>query len=675
MANVDTDKFNEELDDLVKRLGLFGAAADKLKAELKTQYDQQQKQNKLNKETLSLDEVMSKLRKEEIDREQKRKEVANNLTNVMRQNWSSMLSMTQSVHGINDSFTRLTPVVDIMSNTIKSVVEAIGTMASGASAFGFSFGRLPEGIAKMLGSGVGLLSDIVKAQLQNMQRVSNAYLDVVKAGATFGTGVEGMAKMAHSAGVDMQTLGSILKSNAENIAALGDGLSVGSAAATKFARNMGETNPKLEAMYGGLEGLTGAIVDFKAEYMRSGFSKAQIDKLSEKTIGDYLRTQKELTELTGQSVDAQKKEAAARAQVLAFQQKLADIGPEAAANINASLNMIGSSLGAPIQKVVMEMFNTNGKVMNEENQKTYSIFRGQIDALYANLTESQGKSAEENVKAQAAIIQQLTPEMRETMLKNPFMRSLAEVSQAGAGGDYAKSVTEMGSQMLIASGKVAGYNKTLDAITETRGKTDEATLQLINQFHQTLGANIEKDKIAIASFAQTNEVLKLLNDANMKLIKATGGVVEAMSGLVNGDMKALRAGIATLLDQMGMTDAAAKLRDETPTPNNEPSGGLETSPHGVGAASGGMLSGPASGYNARLHGTELVVPMNNIGGIGQKLSELPPAIQQIAEAAGGGRIDPAILGELQQQTSLARQMVDKMRDMADSQERIAINSY
>jgi hypothetical protein len=283
-------------------------------------------------------------------------------------------SMVNSVYASDQSFTALSPVVSMIGNVAKGVTEAMGKMLSGVSILGNSTGRISEGVAQLVGVGIDLVTSAVQQQLENSQKIVNSYQNISKTGVTFGGNLERMASSAAKGGMSIDTYSKFITKNVESLNALGGSVGQGAELVTKFGKGIIGSDKKLLAMYGSYDEVNGAIADYMAMQARYGVNTVKTDKDLQAGAKEYLYNMKELSDLTGKSADALKKEEEERAKSAAYQLAMQTKSVDEQANLQRAFAMAGMQGGKDAQDYLQELIATNGHVASEAGLKFASQF-------------------------------------------------------------------------------------------------------------------------------------------------------------------------------------------------------------------------------------------------------------------------------------------------------------
>lgn len=314
-----------------------------------------------------------------------------NLGGITQRAVLGLTTLEAGLYQTKGAFTTLTPVVNTFAETTKGTIEALGEMASGISFVGFSLGNIPKGLAKAVSLFVDAVAKSVTFQLETAQKMADQFMDVSKAGATFGGSIDRMRLAANEAGLDVTTYTKIIKSNSEALVRMGAGQEQGAIAIGKTARNIVNFDRKLFALYGNFDNLTETIADYASLQSRLGINAVANQTELERGAKAYLLQQRELSVLTGKRNEDLKKEAEARRQVTAWQMALRKMTPEMKLAAESMASVAKTVGGEEYEKYVMEFVATQGGTLSGMSDMAYQLeagaseLTGIIPHLYANL--------------------------------------------------------------------------------------------------------------------------------------------------------------------------------------------------------------------------------------------------------------------------------------------------
>ena len=132
-------------------------------------------------------------------------------------------NLTAGIYGADKAFTSVIPTVDAVSSVLSKVITGIGQLTSGVTVLGFSLGNASAGMANFANTGLEVVTNILKFQLETSQKVANGFIESVKAGAMFGGSITRLGQSAASLFVPLQTLVKVITANDESLSKLGLG--------------------------------------------------------------------------------------------------------------------------------------------------------------------------------------------------------------------------------------------------------------------------------------------------------------------------------------------------------------------------------------------------------------------------------------------------------------------
>lgn len=405
-----------------------------------------------NKQTKEYNEQV----KESIRQERARERAWDATKNTASKVVDSFFSVTQSVYTSTEAFSAISPVIQAMTDVSKGLIEAIGMAASGVSVFGFSFGKLPEAMAKGLTVGLDLINATVQQQIKSTQMLVNNLNALSGAGATFGGSLTKLQKAAVDGGISVETYTKIVTKNAEDLARLGGSVELGARQVTRLSNTIATNNKQLLTMYGSFENLNQGVADFMAMQTSFGATNIRNNKDLEKSAKEYLYQQKALSELTGQSVDAMKKREQERQTVLAYQNAEAMMTANELQNSRTELELARKQGGEKLERAVMEEIiarKTGVRVYSEDTMLLQATHRD-LWNTHSNIVGALDQSADSFVKYATANIKS-SADAVEANNRNAQMTTLSALRLTGhldgASAKFADVSTSVGSASLRAN--------------------------------------------------------------------------------------------------------------------------------------------------------------------------------------------------------------------------------
>jgi hypothetical protein len=508
------------------------------------------------------------------------------------------------------------------SAKVKAGLLAVGM---GLDFLGNATSKTAESMAKLARFGVEILSAEVEKTVKAFETMSAS-------GAIFADGMQGMRDASAGAGLTVDQFSRVVQANSRALGDSGVGVAEGAAAMGRvgkiFDQNGGKVRTELRNLGYGLEEQAALTAQTMANMRRSAGGKSTDAAVAEQTqkYAENLRT---IAQITGEDAAAKVKQAAEQNQILAFQQYLAGKTPEQRAQIDAAM----ATMTDQEKKNLRDRAVFNGQVINQEgaiyeSMNAAAAAKGQ--AVFAQLERN-----ELTAKTSADLNAQYGEAIRDAFLAQ---REFG-VAAMSAGGQLA----DVGKGMLDAINQANKYTTdavgaTAEALAKVKNTTDPLTtnMQAAADAAQALKLAMQalmdvpiKD-FATVSRAMLESVQTMLVDLNLakpgaagsgqsaaeqqswwakngrQTIESTMGIIGmvgggALGGLAGGGVGSVVTGAA---GAYGGEKAGEYIGSWIANML-----GLKPGP---GKATGGIATGPDSGYLEKLHGTEAVIP--TVGG-------------------------------------------------------------
>lgn len=669
------DKFNESLENMVGDLNNASGATNELVQAL-------MKLNKQAKEEQQAKEAEAKILRSLEERQKAVSDGLSGFGSAVVGTVASMGNISSSVYGADKAFTSVIPTVDAVSKVASKVVESLGLLGSGFSAFGFSFGRASEGMAKAAVTGIEAASGIIKFQLETAQKVADTFVDVAKTGATFGGSIGEFANAAAEVGIPMQTFGKIITSNIESINKLGLGMRGGALAVGDLTEDIAQNENKLLAMYGSFDALGAGVSDYLALQAQLGVDVRNNTKAQISGAKEYLMRQKELADITGKNADALKKEEQERRTHLDYQLKAGRLGVEAQANLQESMAVSGKIFGPAATKYAEEFFATGGKVVTAESI-AYAATNQEAALAIENMVSGINQSREafrqgtgDYLKANAGILEGAAKQNE----------SLAEINRA-ANNPYLKGMAETSASIIENMTLIRNYTAMAAKLEQDRNKDAGAESDAVAAAtRKMMAGQLEIDKQVRSNMSEMTTLVGMLQDLQMRLIKSQGSAIDLFNDLFSGTVKATDA-LGKFTDKLLGTLGVVTEQRAAPAPasNLQPGQG-----RGPGLAA--LTGPPATPVNP-----EVTLPQTSA----DVAPNRSPMSQYNKRADGGLAYGPTLTGEdgpeahiplkggnipmnidfssviqvMREQNMLTQELIGQVRDSKDVQERILNASY
>jgi len=518
----------------------------------------------------------------------------------------------------------LTSVGQAASKTASTMTGSYGTALKVA-------GGLAQGAGIALGifgKGAEALSKVMPVLTNELNMVYGAFGKINAVGATFAGGITEMQSAAKDVNLTLPEFADVLQSSAEQLTASGGGI-------IQAAKQMGQVGMVMRqtGIAQGLRNLgieykdqAGLIADTMANFAATNRLRGASEEELAKSTGDYASNLKVLSGITGE--DARKaqernRRAAFDADVYA---KLQKMGPDAVAKFQAQLEIFQKA--DPSGKLAEAFKQQFAGVTNSTDPAIRSLmqlpgaadaFKGAIDAInnpandLATTTRGAVGSVENLRKVFSDNVDKLVP--------------LSAAARAGVGGIVGDINTVFGNVVSQTGLTVEAFDKQTDALTKAKAGTDPVTASM-NQ----AADSVRQMNLAIQTEFLQSGVLTKFADGIKTATSDIASAISAISGkkpnsqdsdtlfgkITNwlgtpGNLSGALTGAGMVTQGVGIAADVTGVGATAGIPLNiiggvlEGLGGLAGM---LGFASGGISSGPSSGYLAKLHGTEAVLPEN-----------------------------------------------------------------
>ena len=517
----------------------------------KTRLDQIKEQIKLQGESnIQLDEEIDQIEKRikqntkaikgEDERQQRNKEYKEALkkfTPAMIMAAGSTVAMNNSVYGSEKAFSSVVPVLQMVGEAFKTVSAAIFSLGSAVPVFG----GISEQAGKIVGAAITIATQVAEMQIQNAQKYVDTYNSLSKVGVTFGGAIEKMRISATAAGLNLDSYSKFITHNIQSLNLIGGSAEEGAASVTKFTRGLSQGNPKLLAMYGSMEDLMTGAADYQALLATYGTSVNMSNASLSKGAADYLYNMKELSALTGESVDALKKQDEARNRSAAFQLALSGMNKEQIVNTNYAIDQIQSKYGEKVAAYAQEFIATNGHVTSSMALQIQSFFP-QIAKTVQMSLQSTNQSTNEFRKSNAELIT-----ARSTAI-NDEVKQRKSLAQLQAGGGAGNEILELMNSIMAPALKSA----------TAQTKTAEAQAHLANEYQKATTSATQTYTQAINSL---NNFKMKIDEQTEKSLPKVGEMVESLYKVNNIINEKIGKNLVEIVDNYAVP-AISRLADE-----------------------------------------------------------------------------------------------------------------
>jgi len=517
-----------EILQLQKLLGIEKAQAQALQAELELEkkiYDQEQKALELSK----------RRSRDLVDGVQQ-------ILGGVKDFASGAMSATQSMYHSKEVFTAVTPTLDLLANAAKTVANALATMTSSIPFLGNILG----GAAQLGSALLELAVQADKIKLENAQHLLNSFQKISSTGVIFSGNMEDLSEIAHNAGVSVETYTEFVTKSAAGLAQFSGSVESGAAFIGQMGQTVATLDKKLVGIYGGYDQINDALADYTAVMSGYGIDITKNNKMLTDGSSDYLYRLKELSNLTGESVDALEKQERARQDDLLYQMKLQQIvatyGAQGSANIQTAQALLERYMpGAG--KILQEAIERGGTryMQNPENVALLAQlgpnFANMIDALRtASLTSKDATGSFGQIfgsfvsKGLPALQQQYQGMANMGQAYPPLIQQLLAIVSGAT-----RNASAMGN-LTAAQAKIAG---------ELGKPATDTTKKIAELYRQLEDIKVSIDKDTMGSIGELAKTADKLYGFQKELIDKFGPLFDYSVTLFN-------KGVNKLLDALGV---------------------------------------------------------------------------------------------------------------------------
>jgi len=575
----------------------------------------------------------------------------------------------------------------ILQNSANPKLRVLGTVAGVA---GDMIGSMGQAASKLAKFGIEVLS-------KEVERTVKAFNETSAAGALFTDGMTGMRNASAAAGLTTDQFASVVKNNADSLAASGLGVTSGAKAIGNAMKIGGETAKRQMLNLGySFEEQAGLYAETAAAMRRTAGGKSSDAAIAEQTQ-KYAENLRLISAITGEDAKKKTEEARQQNQVLAFQQQLAGKSAEQRAQIDAAMaTMTEQEKKNFRERVVL------GAVINKEGaiyEATVAGAREKSEAALAAFNNN-ALTAEANAKLNA----QYGEQIKSSIMNNKDL-AVAGMVAGGSLGEVTKSQLDAVNQANIqtkeaveeAKKNVQGQKDATDALTQ--GVTDaaiaaqdfkvglqEVLLPAVTDFARVSGDMLKSMQEMVAGAMGTKSESFWDKTKRIGSAALEGGMTGAQVG---GTVGAVGGSVVPGIGNLGGAASGAVIGGVL----GGLTGAIKEAFWGEpGKALGGISEGPTSGYMEKLHGTEAVVPLGagrsipvDISGMGTALKDMA---MQSTSAGGAATAIPGMLGSTtrdslsissdslaQEQLSLLREIKEVLSGSKDLQQQYVYNTY
>jgi hypothetical protein len=568
----------------------------------------------LNNSVEDADKSFDDVVKHEKDREKQRESSMNDFkkavaTNIVATSQYFAHSIQDAAHSLIDSLSHASSPEDGVMAFAKVIDTTINVISDGIKAVASAIPYIGTAIAGLTGAAAEsakFLNDFLAGQLVN---VIQSYGKISSEGILLADGITELKQTANQAGVGIGDFSDALSRNATVIRNVGLGMTEGS---QKFGQAIASLRNSTEGYSNKLFALGYNFqdqADIVAASMNNLARTTNVQKLNGDQIAqqsyEYAKNLKIISDITGQTAKQQMEAQQAANLNIAVQNKLAQLGPEAAEKFNQIIAATPESMRKAVEQqlVLGSVVDQQSAIIIANNKDAAEAIRSSVSIL-TDSSKTAAEAAQETVGRWA--------DAGQSLQKNGVAIAAATADLAGVSGtagELGKTVFNLNSELVKYSRE--GVAAAVDAEQKLTTNADSLTRNFA-----TLSDDMLKFKSIIETDA-TNAVegyskilVKMADWIDKTLVKSEsllginnpedkGPPKEKDMGVWNSLMNAMIS-FFTGANPGPATMAARQAAANAPNVDVVPA-----------FADGGIASGSKNGFSAMLHGTEAVVPLPN----------------------------------------------------------------
>jgi hypothetical protein len=500
--------------------------------------------------------------------------------------------------GIQDNTGGMQTAFNLQSQALTDQIAILTKLSTGATEAATALALIPHPLARLaagITGGSAALAALGKEMLSLEQEALNvlqkesvntaeSFKASVAAGALFAQGLMDTRNFAKDAGLSLTEFGKIVAQNGDTLSLLGGTVAGGVEKFTRVGKALDSSRLGLFKLGFSAEQQSQAVIDYMEILQKTG---QNINKSPEQlAIGtrDYLINLRALSAATGEDVkkiQARQREASMQAAVNA---KLSESSAETGKKFR---DLIGRFPG--YEKAIQQLFAV-GEVVDpvlavtlaNNKELDQALRQGVANIENNNVTQEQAyRETEKYLSANGAAIRDNARQMQKitgtAALTTGALQDYADMSTKGV--LIGTRAAEQGAESTLDQAK--NLAETTDQLTGNMAELDKAFVESARLFNQDINPLLQKNSA---------QLMDIFVEGQNKLRKALGLInrtIEEFQGRPPAPRPADRG------NRSGEARAGESQMGET-TPA---------------FARGGIADGPLSGFLARLHGTEAIVPL------------------------------------------------------------------
>ena len=520
--------------------------------------------------------------------------------NIRAAKTTSTLTQTLGQFGqVVGTLLTLVPGVGIAARVVGGAIALLGTAAEAAA---------PK-LSEIAEKGLTILNTEVEKTKKSFREISST-------GAYFGSGMTELRQIARDAGIEVGTLGEIVKGSSESLSNMGMGINEAIKRFSGINRAIRDSDLAMQFRRLGMDAKQygSAALDAAAMLQASGKLREMGDEEVASYTLEYVKNLKILQNITGE--DARKKlESARKASMEAdlYARAMAEGGKDGVKRMMTALGTVPEVLKVG----AMQYISSGGRAITDIGTRVMMARNPEIEKYYATLlrgVRSGNASIEEVQKSSMEQLQRVG----DYALENH--ESMGRIGEAGrlSGNSILQGAAAIQTGLIELGMKIRGidYSQQQKEMAATIKGGSDAIGTNIHELDEKVVTmqSILGEKLTPALDSYTKEmnraydIAKGINDGLEAVVEWLTSQGFNKPKPVPAAPMQYKAPIAQSLDQTYFQKGPAESYDDYSKRMREWAE-RQNSITNQGKAKGGISTGPLSGYQEVLHGTEAVVPL------------------------------------------------------------------
>jgi hypothetical protein len=484
---------------------------------------------------------------------------------------------------------------------IGRVFKAVGV---GLAALGIGLEAIGPALSEAATEGVKILNT-------ELEKTKKSFRDITSTGAEFAGGMTELRKISAEAGLDVGQMASIVKSNTENLSNMGLGVAESIKRFSGINKELRNSPIGLQLRKLGLSTEEQGEMAIRTAAMlnSSGQLRSMNDKQVAATTLEYTKYLKILSNLTGEDATKKLEEARTKALEVDILAKLMSEGGQDAVN---KFNAQYAQLPDVLKKGYLELISTGGQAIVDGST---NVFLAQVPQARTQLQKMFSDLSAPGIGFEEAGLRALELSKATALATVAAKDALAPIGTAGRlmSDGLAQGATDIANGVILFNTKFAESSVRLsETATDAAARNQEALdrrVAAIDEGTQKLKADLGTAltgplTVYTGVLATGTEAVKNFETAIKNATEAAGGTTtESKSSQTS-------TGTPGFFERLYESTFTSKTRKERQSMNSSSAvSGVTGEPFSPGFAQGGISTGPLSGYQEVLHGTEAVVPL------------------------------------------------------------------